>query len=106
MCRYARRRTHDVGPDDGLMERVTPGWRFLHVGFEGDQVELDGVRLWGVDWGRSQGRIVVAHPSYPDQRHLMWIYRIPTERGVVAFAAGEFSNGVWGFFMRGTSRAR
>ena len=69
------------------MEAVTPGWRFLHIGFEGDAVELAGIRLWDIDWGRSLGKIIVAHPQYPDQRHPMWIYRIAD--GGVEFAAGS-----------------
>jgi hypothetical protein len=79
------------------MEQVTHGWRFVHIGFEGDGVEIAGVRLWEVyRWGRSRGRITVAHPDHPDQRHAMDVYR--TSEGAVDFAAGEFSNGVWGFF--------
>lgn len=84
---------------DEFVKSPTPGcWSFLHIGFEGDSVELDGVRLWDAEWGRTLGKIVVAHPQYPDQRHTMSIYRVAVEDHAVDFAAGEFSNGVWGFF--------
>lgn len=81
------------------MQSVTPGWRFLHIGLEGDSVELDGVRLWDADWSRSLGEVVVAHPQHPSQRHTMSIRRVRDRSVEVEFAAGEFSNGVWGFFQ-------
>lgn len=80
------------------MDELTPGWRFVHIGFEGDGVELRGVRLWGLDWGRSIAKITVRHPQYPDERHPMWVYRVEAAGQKLEFAAGEFSNGVWGFF--------
>jgi hypothetical protein len=78
------------------MEQVTSGWRWVHIGHEADGVEIAGLRLWDIPWGRSLGRIVVAHPSYPEQRHAMDGYRTP--EGAVDFAAGELSGGVWGFY--------
>jgi hypothetical protein len=78
---------------------VTPGWRLVHIGFEGDAVEIDGLNPWAAGaWGASLGRIVVAHPSYPAQRHDMDRYRAAGPAGSVEFAAGEFSNGVWGLY--------
>jgi hypothetical protein len=81
------------------LDEPTPGWRFWHIGVEGDDVELDGTRLWGVAWVPTGGRITVAHPRYPSQRHLMSTYSTDASANVVEFAAGEFSNGVWGFFV-------
>lgn len=81
---------------------ITPGWRFVSVGFEGDQVDLGGgVNPWTLDWGDSDGWIVVAHPSYPAQRHTMFVYEIANPRAI--FAAGELSNGVWGFCVPETA---
>jgi hypothetical protein len=49
---------------------VTPGWCLLHIGFEGDDVSVAGINPWKVtDWTSTGERIVVAHPSYPAQRH-------------------------------------
>ncbi|MFN8076058.1 MAG: hypothetical protein U0Q15_11635 [Kineosporiaceae bacterium] len=81
---------------------VTPGWRLVRIGVEGDDVDVDGVNPWSLAaWGAPLGTIVVAHPSYPAQRHIMSIYRpFRPGGGPVEFAAGEFSNGVWGIFQR------
>jgi len=53
----------------------------------------------GRDADFHDGSITVAHPSYPAQRHTMFTYEAVAPSGTVAFAAGEFSNGVWGFFV-------
>jgi hypothetical protein len=87
-------------------DRITPGWCFVHIGFESDVVDIDGVNPWTAQpWTSRRQCIVVAHPSYPRQRHDMDIYTIETAAGVVTFAAGEFSNGAWGFFARTKRRA-
>lgn len=81
-----------------MVDRVTPGWAFVHIGFEGDDVEIRGVNPWKAKWVPRLFQITVAHPSYPAQRHTMWTYEIPGPDSIVVFAAGEFSNGVWGFY--------
>lgn len=79
---------------------LTPGWSLVHIGFEGDAVDIDGLNPWTAgDWGPSIGSITVAHPSYPAQRHTMSTYRVLGPSGLVEFAAGEFSNGVWGLYV-------
>ena len=82
-----------------MSPEVTPGWRFVHIGLEREAVQIGGVNVWSLKRGRSPGTIIVAHPSYLGERHAMSVYRIKLsgDRQVV-FAAGEFSNGVWGFF--------
>lgn len=79
---------------------VTPGWRLLHVGFEGDDVSVTGINLWEVgSWTSTGARITVAHPSYPAQRHTMQVYVLDPRDAGSLFAAGEFSNGVWGIYV-------
>jgi hypothetical protein len=86
------------------VEEVTPGWRFLHIGPERDGVERAGTKLWEAPWEPTGGPITVAHPQYPRQRHPMWTYKTGESAGSVEFAAGEFSPGVWGFFVPEDSR--
>lgn len=78
---------------------ITPGWRFLSIGFDGAPVIVDGVDLWKHKWRSCGQRITVAHPSYPTQRHAMDVYEIAFGGQTITFAAGEFSNGVWGFYV-------
>ena len=95
-----------LGPTEPLP--VTPGWDFVSIGFENDPVDIGGgVNPWSRsgEW-RSTGReITVAHPSYPQQRHSMHVYVLSGHDLDVTFAAGEFSNGVWAFFIPPRERA-
>jgi hypothetical protein len=101
-----------VGPAELRPERrctvnpvddITPDWQFIHIGVEGDHVSIQGLNPWSTpNWRWVEAEIVVAHPSYPHQRHKMNVYEAESDNGSsVVFAAGEFSNGVWGFFVPG-----
>jgi len=82
------------------MSEVTPGWRFISIGFERERVSVAGVNPWGLKWRSLQEPpIVVAHPDWPLERHQMFVYELDSPRGPIKFAAGEFSNGVWGFYV-------
>jgi hypothetical protein len=79
---------------------VDPDWELVSIGLEGDPVDLGGgASPWSHGWTATGRRVAVAHPSYPWQRHDMAEYTLAGVEPVVRFAAGEFSNGVWGFFV-------
>jgi hypothetical protein len=82
------------------LEDFTPGWKPVHVGIEGDTVSLDGLRPWKLKW-KSLGTdsIVVPHPAHLHERHRAWRYEMEEAGKQVTFAAGELSNGVWGFYV-------
>jgi hypothetical protein len=81
------------------VDDVTPGWSLLGIVTEGSAVQVDGINLWDHAWEPASSRsITVAHPTYPDQRHQMWVYKLHGVSDSVLFAAGEFSNSVWGFY--------
>lgn len=85
-----------------MHQELTPGWRFVSIGVEGSDVSLEGVNPWkhAREWRRTDDEpIVVAHPSYPAERHRMFVYELTVHTKTVKFAAGEFSNGVWGIYM-------
>lgn len=71
----------------------------MSIGFERDAVVVRGISLWDATWSPTGQKITVAHPSYPSQRHHMPIFTAPDTDPPVIFAAGELSNGVWGFFV-------
>lgn len=68
-----------------------PGWRFVAIGCEGQRTDVGGVNPWEVEWTATGGRITVAHPQYPAQRHIMSIYEVTGSVPPIRFAAGEFS---------------
>ena len=86
-------------------DKITTGWRLVHIGLEGDDVSVAGINPWHAGGWTSTGvRITVAHPSYPAQRHTMRVYILDSQHEI-EFAAGEFSNGVWGIYAPETGRA-
>jgi hypothetical protein len=74
-------------------------WRFVSIGPEGQPTDIAGVNPWQVKWTATGGRIIVAHPQYPSQQHVVFVYEVTGSAPPIRFAAGEFSNGVWGFFV-------
>jgi hypothetical protein len=67
---------------------------------DGAPVSLRGLDPWKQEWVRlDEPAITVSHPQYPAQRHKMPIYEMRDGDTVVKFAAGEFSNGAWGFYL-------
>jgi len=81
------------------MSEITPGWKIVAIVAEGDRVLIQGQNPWGSNWlDTAEEPITVAHPSYPGQRHQMRVYDLDGSRSV-RFAAGEFSNSVWGFYV-------
>ena len=82
------------------MSETTPGWKLVSIGVEGDHVSISGVNALRSEWSpMPEPPIIVSHPQYPRERHEMFVYELQGPRGLVRFAAGEFSNGVWGFYI-------
>lgn len=81
------------------LDSVTPGWRSVGMCWDGEQFDLEGINPWEHDWVNQSRQIVVAHPSYPGQRHTVDTWAIQTPARVVLFAAGEMSNLAWAFFL-------
>jgi hypothetical protein len=76
------------------------GWRDVHIGAEGDGVTIDGVALWQQEWRRiGADPLELPHPDHPSQHHRCNIYEAGSIDDPVRFAAGELSNGVWGFYV-------
>lgn len=86
--------------DDRGMSDITPGWRFVSIGFSSTPVSIQGIDLWKHEkkWVGTDESIVVAHPSYPAERHTMFVYTLQLKGQRIRFAMSEYSNGVWGFY--------
>ena len=75
-------------------------WRYIDHGTEGNRIRLDGIDVWKHDWVRlGDERAVATDPKYGQEFHFP-VYRITHRGRTVEFAAGEYANGVWGFYMR------
>ena len=63
---------------------------------------IGGLEIWNEKWRPTGDGVELPHPDYPSQRHIMHIYEIGDPGEPVIFAAGELSNGVWGFYVPGS----
>ncbi|WP_395741954.1 hypothetical protein [Prosthecobacter sp.] len=75
-------------------------WKFLGSTSEGKAFQLGGLDVWKHEWRDTQERAYVKDPIY-HQDFTFHVYEISSTTQVVTFAAGEFSNCMWGFFVRG-----
>ena len=74
-------------------------WRIVRFGCtEGDDTIIGGLRVWDHAWRRTgEEDIRVASLLYRGERNHLTVYEMGDEAAPVTFAAGELSNGIWGF---------
>ena len=79
---------------------VMANWKSAGIVVEGQPITVGGLNPWDHEW-KSSGApaIELPHPSYPNQLHRMSVYEISNGNHSVAFAAGELSANVWGFYV-------
>jgi hypothetical protein len=71
-------------------------WKFVGSTFDGALFEISGADVWTHHWNRiASERVVVIDPHY-GQEYQFGVYEIAQDGRHIKFAAGEFSNGVWG----------
>jgi hypothetical protein len=82
------------------MDDVTPGWRYVGTVPDGAPISVGGLNPWPLEWHRlDETLITVQDPLYPAQRHKLLVYELRSPGNTVRFAAGEFSNCMWGFYV-------
>ncbi|HSK65947.1 MAG TPA: hypothetical protein VK888_03395 [Anaerolineales bacterium] len=79
------------------MEQV---WQFAGSSKEGESFEIRGMNVWEQGWQVSPGQEAHVHDPVYGQGFVFRVYTVQDGEEKVEFAAGEFSNGVWGFFTR------
>ena len=72
-------------------------WIFHGHCRDGDKLEIDGLNVWDFEW-RKSAKATVRDPLYGQVLEFD-VYEIATRTRTLRFAAGEFSNNVWGFFV-------
>ena len=81
------------------MTSADSNWQFVGATPEGRCFIIDGLDVWKHKWRDTKERAQVKDPNYHED-FTFDIYEIRHGDRVVAFAAGEFSNGLWGFYVR------
>lgn len=76
-------------------------WQFAGSSTEGDDFEMRGVRVWGQGWQVKPGEEArVTDPVY-GRSYVFKVFSILDGEEKIEFAAGEFTNGEWGFYTQG-----
>lgn len=87
-----------------LFKSEIPQWVHVGTSLDGEKFEIQGVDVWRHAWKDEEGQAVVKDPIY-GQTFRFGVYRVQTDGKIVEFAAGEFSNCVWGFYVRNANAA-
>ncbi len=76
------------------------GWKTAHIGKEGDQLALSGVRVWQQEWRWLGSKTVtLPNPLEPVQTHSYMICEVGTKTRPVRFAASKLPSGLWSFYV-------
>jgi hypothetical protein len=96
-----RRTAYRNFPADPDAPTLSPpsGWQAAHIGFDHDDLVLDGLPVWSLPWREEASEpVLLVHPAHPAQQHEFTIYHIDDGTRATRFAAAELSNSVWGFY--------
>jgi hypothetical protein len=75
-------------------------WVFLGNALDGEPFKIDGINVRERRWETvSDGIVEVIDPIY-GETHRFQVFEIALPGRTIGFAAGEFSNGVWGFYRK------
>lgn len=72
-------------------------WQHEITGFDGN-CQLFGINIFDYNWETTGEKAEVKDPQY-HQSYKFPVYRIAINGTTYEFAAGEFSNCVWGFYL-------
>jgi hypothetical protein len=103
LLRHPQRRTNRANgysPEhDILMNPIPQTWKFLGRCLDGNTFLINGVNVWSSSWQNVSGEQAhVKDPLY-GQDFSFQVYTITDGERLIKFAAGEFSNMVWGFYI-------
>jgi hypothetical protein len=77
---------------------MNSNWKHIKTIADGDKFIINGLNIWDFKWHNTGEYINVKDPLY-GQQYSFAVYEISNENIKVIFAAGEFSNCVWGIYQ-------
>lgn len=78
------------------------GWRYFGSCADGEPFAIDGVDVWTTAWTQRKDEFAEVRDPLYQQRFRFPVYELRAAGGTVVFAAGEFSNCIWGFYRPGS----
>lgn len=75
-------------------------WKCIGWVADGEPLSIEGVNVWSYKWKMLDKIVTVKDPLY-GKEHKFEVWRIEPGEGKcpIEFAAGEFSNLIWGFYV-------
>jgi len=77
---------------------MNENWTHIKTIADGDAFEINGLNIWNFKWIDTRQSINIKDPNY-GQDYVFGIYEITNDNKTIRFAAGEFSNCVWGIYI-------
>lgn len=74
-------------------------WIHINTVTDGEKCDIEGVNIWNSEWNRTGEKIQIKDPLY-NQDYNFDVYEIENLNKNIKFAAGEFSNCVWGIYIK------
>ena len=74
-------------------------WRFKKTVSDGEEYKINGINIWDFKWEETGEKIKIQDPIYP-KFYSFDVYKIHNGNVDILFAAGEFSNCVWGIYLK------
>jgi len=81
------------------MPNTTDNWEHIKTLVDGERFEINGMNIWNSEWKNTGERIQIKDPLY-GKDYTFTVYEIMNEEASITFAAGEFSNCVWGIYVK------
>ena len=78
-------------------------WRNIGTSVDGQRFEIDGLNVWAYPWMAKDGKPARVRDPIYRQAFAFPVYESAVEDKRISFAAGEFSNCVWGFYVEAVS---
>ncbi|HEX9600387.1 MAG TPA: hypothetical protein VF985_02745 [Mariniflexile sp.] len=74
-------------------------WKFYRSIGDGQFLDLGGIDIWNEKWNTDYEKVIVKDPHY-EVLHVFTKYWIEGGNRKIEFVAGEFSNSVWGIYLK------
>lgn len=78
---------------------MNSNWKHKATIADGENFYIQGLNIWDFEWENTNESINIKDPLYK-QNFCFYIYKIKNNNIEIIFAAGEFSNCVWGIYLK------
>jgi len=75
-------------------------WQFASSSKKSEPFAIKGVDVWETGWQVLAREEAHVHDPVYGKEYIFRVFNIPDGDQTIEFAAGEFSPGTWGFYVR------